>query len=200
MPEAEPARLELPTELLGPRVRLRPYREDDAAALWDAIDESRASLGRWMPWVEQYRSPADAPPSVRRLQAQWLTRENLAFAVLDRESERMLGGAGLVRNDWRVPRFEIGYWLRDTAVGRGYVTECVQVLTRFCFDDLRAQRVEIRMDPRNTRSRAVPERLGFIHEGCLRNRAPDVAGRPSDMDVFALVPDDFKRLDWAALS
>jgi RimJ/RimL family protein N-acetyltransferase len=198
--EVDLARLELPTELLGPRVRLRPYREDDAKALWEAIDESRASLGRWLPWVEDYRSPADAAPSVRRLEAQWLTRENLAYAVFDRRSERMLGGAGLVRNDLRVPRFEIGYWLRDSAVGHGYVTECVQVLTRFCFDDLRAQRVEIRMDPRNARSRAVPERLGFVHEGCLRNRAPDVDGQPADMDVFALVPDDFKRLGWAALS
>jgi RimJ/RimL family protein N-acetyltransferase len=190
--------IELPDELLGPRVRLRPYREADALALWEAIDESRAELEAWMVWAKHYRSPADAPPFIRRAQAQWLLREDLTVGIFERASGRYLGGSGLTRMDWTIRRFEIGYWVRSSATGQGYATETTQVLARFAFERLAAQRVEIRMDARNSRSRAVPERLGFVFEGCLRNGHPDVDGRPADVLVYALLPDEFARLPWRA--
>jgi ribosomal-protein-serine acetyltransferase len=64
---------------------------------------------------------------------------------------------------------------------------------------LEASRVEIRMDVRNTRSRAVPERLGFVYEGRLRRALPDVKARPRDVDVFALIHEDYERLPWSGL-
>jgi RimJ/RimL family protein N-acetyltransferase len=198
--ELDPVRIDLPDELLGPRVLLRPYREDDAQQLWEAVDESREHLGTWLPWVKDYGERSDANITVRRLQARWLQREDLVVAVFDKASGRLLGGSGLHRIDWHIRRFEIGYWVRKSAEGHGYITEAVQVLTRFAFNELEANRVLIRMDPANTRSRAIPERLGFIYEGRLRNDMPDVEGRACDMDMFALIPDDFKRLSWAPLS
>jgi RimJ/RimL family protein N-acetyltransferase len=191
-----PVRIDLPDELIGPRVRLRPYREADAPALWEAIDESRAALDVWMPWASEYRTPADALPSVRYLQARWLLREELTVGIFDRQSGRLLGGSGLARMDWVIRRFEIGYWVRTSAVGQGYATEATQVLTRFAFDQLGARRVEIRMDPRNARSRAVPERLGFTFEGCLRSAFRGVGGQVQDSLVFALLPDEFERVAW----
>ncbi len=198
--EFDPARIDLPDELLGPRVRLRPYREDDAQQLWEAIEESREHLGAWLPWVKDYGDRSDANITVRRLQARWLQREDLVTGIFDQASGRLLGGSGLHRMDWQIRRFEIGYWVRKSAEGHGYVSEAVQVLTRFAFTQLEANRVLIRMDPANTRSRAIPERLEFVYEGRLRNEMPDVEGRPTDIDVFALIPADFKRLSWAGLS
>jgi RimJ/RimL family protein N-acetyltransferase len=74
------------------------------------------------------------------------------------------------------------------------------VLTRFAFDALDANRVHLRVDPRNTRSRAIPDRLGYVYEGRLRNDSGSVRGEARDTDVFALVPDEFRRLSWAALA
>ena len=196
MADEPPVRIDLPDELIGPRIRLRPYREADAAALWEAIDESRAALEVWMPWTRQYRTPADALPSVRFLQARWLLREDLTVGIFDRHSGRLLGGSGLTRMDWVIRRFEIGYWVRSSAVGHGYATEATQVLTRFAFDQLQAKRVEIRMDPRNARSRAVPERLGFTFEGCLRNAFRGVNDQVQDTLVYALIPDEFAHVAW----
>lgn len=200
MADIDPFRIQLPDELLGPRVLLRPWRESDAHGLWEAVDESRESLSAWMPWARDYHSEADAAPTIRRLQSQWLTRENLVVGIFDKASNRVLGGSGLHRIEWKLGKFEIGYWLRDSAVGNGYVTETVQVLTRFAFENLNAQRVQIRMDVRNTRSRNIPERLGFIYEGCLRRLLPDVDGNPRDTDYFALIREDYERLSWPGLS
>ncbi|MDQ3810395.1 MAG: GNAT family N-acetyltransferase [Chloroflexota bacterium] len=194
--QSQPVRIDLPDELLGPRVRLRPYDEADAPRLWQAIDSSREHLAAWLPWVGTYGTPDDARAEARRLRARWLLRDDLVVGIFDRASGELLGGSGLSRIDWQIRRFEIGYWLRQSALGHGYITEAVEVLTRFAFDQLGAQRVLIRMDARNTRSRAVPERLGFVYEGCLRNELADVHGNPRPIDVFALIPEDYARVSW----
>jgi RimJ/RimL family protein N-acetyltransferase len=196
----QPILVEIPDELHGPRVTMRQYREDDAPALWTAVDESRATLGEWLPWVRDYTAPDEAVATIRRLRARWSLREDLVVGIFETESGRLLGGSGLHRIDWTIRRFEIGYWLRTSAVGHGYVTEAVQVLTRFAFEQLAANRVEIRMDVRNTRSRAIPVRLGFVFEGCHRRALPDVHLQPRDSDVFALIREDYDALPWRALA
>lgn len=44
---------ELPEELLGERVQVRPLRAGDGAALWEAVQESRNDLSPWLPWLEK---------------------------------------------------------------------------------------------------------------------------------------------------
>jgi RimJ/RimL family protein N-acetyltransferase len=193
---SDPLLIELPDELVGPRVVVRPYAETDAQALWEAVDESREHLGKWMPWATEYTSPDVPRALVRRFRAQWLLRENLVVGIFERDSGRLVGGSGLHRIDWALRRFEIGYWLRRSAVGQGFVTEAVQELTRLAFGRLEANRVEIRMDVGNTRSRGIPERLGFVYEGCQRQAMPNVHGQPRDVDLFSLVRADLANVGW----
>lgn len=188
--------IELPDHLDGPRVRVRPYRAEDASQVWEAVEESREHLAPWLPWVRHYRSPEDARAFVARAAAWWLLREDLVVGIFERETGRLLGGSGLHRIDWDLRTFEIGYWLRRTAEGRGYMRESVQLLTRLAFDTLAANRVTITMDTRNDRSRAVAAGLGFVHEGTLRNSLPDPDGRPRDIHVYALIPEDYRILPW----
>ena len=197
MPAPSPLLIDIPAALEGPTVCVRPYRTDDAQALWDAVQESREHLAPWMPWVHDYQEPDDAREFLIRAQARWQLREDLGVAIVERESGRLLGGSGLHRMNWPLRTFEIGYWLRRGAEGRGYVSEAVQLLTRLAFDTLDANRVEIRMDTRNERSRRVAERLGFVLEGTLRRAAADVHGRPTNMHVYALLPEEYWRRPWA---
>lgn len=188
-----PILLDLPDELLGERVLLRPLRPGDGAVVWLAVEESRAQIGPWLPWVEKTLGPEDSEAAARRGAARWLTREDLMVGVWERATGRYLGGSGLHRIDWSVPAFEIGYWLRTSSWGQGYASETVRVLCRFAFETLAANRVEIRCDARNSRSVAVPRRLGFGQEATLRNECRDGAGELRDTMIFAMTPDDYAR-------
>ena len=193
--------MELPTqhtliplfeELRGPRVVVRPYRLEDADALFAAVAESRQHIWPWMPWGDQHQTVDDSRDFILRSQAKWLQREDdLNVGIFAVESGRYLGGSGLHVRGWDVPAFEIGYWLRASAEGHGYMAEAVKLLTDFAFESLGAQRVMIRCDARNTRSAAVAERLGFVREAHLRNEVrthTDSALR--DTLVFSLIPSD----------
>lgn len=171
---------------------MRPYRPGDAPALLEAVSSSRADLAPWLPWVEQMHTLQQAEESVRRLCARWLLRDDLTLGVWHRTTGELLGGTGLHRIDWDVPSFEVGYWLRTSAQGRGYMTETVRALTQFAFELLHAVRVEIRCERTNVRSAAVARRLGFIHEGTLRSSRRDAAGYLSDTLVFALIREDMQ--------
>ncbi len=197
MADPSPLLIEIPEVLHGPRVQVRPYRPEDAPAVWEAIEESRASLRPWLPWVDGLRSLDDVRAYTIRARARWLLREDLTVGVFERASGRFLGGSGLHRMDWGLRTFEVGYWLRRTAEGHGFMREAVRLLTRLAFETLGANRVEIRMDPRNGRSPKVAEGLGYVLEGQLRRCAPGPDGQPADRLVFALLPEEYRRLDWA---
>ena len=180
-------------ELRGERVLARPYREGDAEPLFEAVMESRDHLLPWLPWVTQYESVDDARHFVRHFASLWLTREQLAVSLWDVATGRFVGASGL-HPDWSVPKFEIGYWLRASAQRHGYITEAVKLLTGYAFATYGAQRVMIRCDARNTRSAAVPQRLGFTHEARLRNDLVAYDGALRDTLVFAVTPEEWQSL------
>src|SRR2546421_8608335 len=177
-------------KLRSDRVIVRPYRESDAQDVYAAIAESRDHLRPWMPFADAHQTVEETRDWIIHEMAKWLMRENLTVGVWEAPTNRYLGGSGLHPRDWHIGYFEIGYWLRVSAPGHGYMTEVVRLLTNYAFTSLTAQRVEIRCDERNTRSAAIPRRLGFVQEACLRNhtRAPD--GQLRNTLVFSLIPTD----------
>jgi RimJ/RimL family protein N-acetyltransferase len=199
MPEAanetdqSPVRRELihvPAELRTERLIIRAMVPDDAPALFASIDESRATLRPWLPWVDSTRTVDDSRVTIAGFVARWSTREDLVYGIFDAATGRHIGGTGLHRIDWQLRAFEIGYWLSSAAVGHGYMLETVRELTRMAFEELDARRVEIRLDPTNLRSGAIPRRLGFVHEGTLRDSLLDHHGEVRSTEVHALVPAD----------
>jgi len=62
----------------------------------------------------------------------------------------------------------IGYWLGERFQGSGVMTKSCKALIEYAFRELKLNRVEIRCAEKNLRSRAIPERLGFVNEGMIR--------------------------------
>ena len=186
--------LPLFNELRGERVLVRPYRLEDAEAVQEAVAESREHIRPWLPFFDQHQTVEESRDWITRVMASWLLREDLVTSLWDVATGRYVGGSGLhprgYPTSWEVGAFEIGYWVRKSAEGCGYVTEAVKLQTDYAFASLGANRVFIRCDARNTRSAAVPERLGFVREALLRNDALANDGTIRSTLVYALIPSD----------
>jgi RimJ/RimL family protein N-acetyltransferase len=187
------AAVRLPDELVGERIVLRPYTLANAPALFEAVDQSRERLRLWMEWVDGHADLAYSEDYCRRMAAQWAERSVLLLGIWHRETGRYLGGTGLHDCDWSVPSFGTGYWIRDGEVGKGYVEEAVRLQVRFAFDVLGAERLWLTCDPLNERSRRIPEAIGFVIEGRLRNHMRPSDGALRDTLIYSLI-----RIDPAA--
>jgi ribosomal-protein-serine acetyltransferase len=182
----DPMLLDLPAQIVTERLSIVPPSPGDGTMLNRAITESFAELQQWMPWAARLPSVEESERYVRDAAANYLRRADLPLFLRERVSGEFIGASGLHRIDWSVPRFEIGYWCRTSRVGRGYITEAVVAITRFAFDVLHAERVEIRTDTANTRSWRIAERLGFKLEGVLRRDTRTPQGELRDTRVYAL--------------
>lgn len=193
-----PELIELPARIEGERVVVRPYARGDGAAIFEAVCASRGRLSRWLPWPGNHVDARVSEAYAVRCAARWMARDDLAVALFDRGG-RYVGGSGVHRLDWKARNGEIGYWLRDDAEGHGYVLDAVKLLTAMTFERLGFLRVKIRCDRANTRSAAVPARLGYALEATLRHDRVDLDGvTPADTLEYGLVRADLDALDWYA--
>ena len=173
------------------RLVVRCWSPEDAPLLKDAIDTSLDHLRPWMPWAHsEPQTLAQKAALLRRFRAQFDLDEDYVYGVFTRDESRVLGGTGLHLRVGPGAR-EIGYWIRADAEGHGFVTEAVAALTRVGFEHERLERIEIRCDPENARSAAVPRRLGYEHEATLRARVRDAQDRLRDVLVFTLFADAY---------
>ena len=144
-----------------PRLLIRGWAPLDAPALKAAIDGSLAELQRWMAWARNEPSElAVLEERLARFQAEFAAGTNWACGIFLRSSGEVLGGVSLLS---RVGpgALELGYWLRNECTGRGYATEAAAALTRVGLAMPGIERIEIRCDPENRPSAAVPARLGY---------------------------------------
>src|ERR671915_2104068 len=162
-----PIVMDFPDSFETERLLIRSPLPGDGHELHTAVRESIDELTPWMPWPKEHRTVDDSEASARRARVAFLQRSELRLHLYLRGTDTMVGSSGLQGIDWKVPKFEIGYWCRTRFTGRGYVTEAVRGITAFAFDALGARRVEIRCAPLNKRSARVAERAGFRLEGEL---------------------------------
>lgn len=189
----KPIMMDIPDTIESKRLILRSPRFNDGQQLNEAMLESMNELKPWMIFAQHKQSIEETEEYVRSSYVQFMERSNLPFLLFLKDTEQLIGATGLHRIKWEIPRFEIGYWIRTSMQGQGYVTEAVQTLTQYAFDTLGAKRVEIRCDALNERSRKVAIRAGYQLEAQLRNYTRNVRGELADELVFAMTDTDWKR-------
>ena len=164
---------EIPYSFETERLTVRGPLPGDGARVCTAVRESQNELKPWMPWAVDILSEESYEVRVREGQLNYMGRKDFWLLLFLKNSDTLIGSSGLHNANWDVPSFEIGYWLHTRHTGKGYITEAVNGICRFAFDNLDAQRLFIRCDSENQRSAAVARRCGFGFEGTHKNDSRD---------------------------
>jgi ribosomal-protein-serine acetyltransferase len=162
---------------------LRLLEESDAGELHAVIDANRAQLARWMPWAAG-QTLEDTSAFIQRTREQLTNNQGFQAAIVDHG--RIVGVVGFHGVDWQHRSTSLGYWLTESAQGRGTMTRAVHALVDHAFATWQLHRVEIRVRVDNARSRAIPERLGFKEAGVLPD-AERIGERLIDQVVYAVL-------------
>jgi RimJ/RimL family protein N-acetyltransferase len=183
-----PAPIPYPHDLSDGTVVLRPHRMIDAPALAEAVRESVDTVGRWQDWCHAGYGDADAAAWIGICRQHWLTGEGNEFLVFDAQSDRLLGGMGVNHLNYEHRFANLGYWVRQSAQGKGIATRAGALAARFALEVMQVSRLEIVAAHDNQPSRRTAERIGGVFEGILRNRLV-LKGMAVDAAMYALVPD-----------
>jgi RimJ/RimL family protein N-acetyltransferase len=165
------------------RLRLRPFGQADAGALF-ALHSDAHVLRYWdsPPW----RDPARAQPFIEKCRQMADGGTGVRLAVDRRDEGTFIGWCSFTRWDPGFRSGALGYIFTSASWGHGYATEAAGALLDWAFDTLDLNRVQAETDTRNTASARVLEKLGFQHEGTLREDCI-VNGDVSDSSVYGLL-------------
>ena len=164
---------------------LEPWHADELAGFFQ---RSGADLYEWLPW-EHFESTdatkkflkgfADGRAAdTRRIYGLWL-------------DDLLVGGTLFPSINVGAGTAELGVFLAKDARGQGIVTRTVEAMIDWAFSERGLRRLEWRCAPGNEPSRAIPRRLGFTHEGTLRE-VFRVREDSHDLEVWSLFRDEWR--------
>ena len=175
--------------IYGERIRLRACERSDLQqfAAWLNDPEVRQGLAHYRPFsmVEEERwfenmleRPADEHPMV--------------IEVQDEGNWRAIGNCGLMLFDWRIRMAEAGIFIGEKRLwDQGYGSEAMVLLVRHGFETLNLNRISLRVYETNLRAIRSYEKVGFIHEGRLR-QAEYQEGRYLDVLLMSVLRSDWQ--------
>lgn len=186
----------IPYRIQTERLIIRCYSPADAPLLKRSVDESLEQLKIWMPWALYEPTPLAAKVQrLRLMRGQFDLDQDYTMGAFDLKESILIGGTGLHKRAG-TGSLEIGYWIHSGHQNQGYATEISRALTQVAFDYHGVQRLEIRCDPANLASAAVPRKLGFEHEATLKQRDTTPAGEIRDTMIWTLFKADYLQAPW----
>lgn len=185
----KPILRDFPLPIVTPRLLIRPPELGDGIISNAAVVETFQELHPFMPWAKTLPSVDDTEEFVRLAAGNWITKDNyqigLPLYLFERDTNHFIGASGFNNINWEIPSVEIGYWIRTSFAGKGYMREAVEAITRYAFREFAAKRVMITCDVANTKSANLARKLGYTLECVAKADRVNVKGEVTDSLIFA---------------
>ena len=169
---------------------LRLLEERHAEALHELGEHNVEHLRAWLPWVDSSRTLKDRKEFIRGALKQFA--ENNGFQAGVWYEGRLAGVVGHHAIDWQNRSTTLGYWLGKEFQGRGLMTLACGALVDHAFGELGLNRVSVACATQNTKSCAIPERLGFRREG-IQRQAEWLYDHFVDHVIYAALAHDWQK-------
>ncbi len=171
-----------------PRLLLRQIEPRDAEALFATFsDEVVMEFYGELP----HRTVDDSRVLIDQQQLWYANRDGIRWGITRKGDDEVIGSCGLFRFDDGFRCAEMGYELRRAFWRQGIISEALGTILAFAFDAMGLHRVEAVVDDVNERSKGLLRKLGFTHEGTLRQRFY-FRDRYLDEHYFGLLADEWR--------
>jgi len=177
--------------IVGKKTRLRPIEREDIPRFveWFSDPDVRQHLDQYLPvsvsqeehWFEEM---------LNRMRK----RQDFVFAIETMDGEH-IGNIGLHKINWKDRHAEMGIVIGEKDKwGQGYGTDALRTLLGLVFDEMNLHRVYLRVNVDNDRAIRCYEKVGFRHEGTLRETAFR-EGAYHDRHIMGILRTEFDKGD-----
>jgi [ribosomal protein S5]-alanine N-acetyltransferase len=168
------------------RFELRKIRLNDASNMYSYL--SKDEVVKYYD-LETFTSKQQVVELIESLHYRYQTRKQLRWGITWKNHNTIIGTCGLHALEKDHLKAEIGYELHPEYWGRGVMTEVIQKVVKYGFNEMNLNRIEAFYHPLNIASKKVLEKNGFRYEGLLRKRFFE-KGKYIDAAITAVLKED----------
>jgi RimJ/RimL family protein N-acetyltransferase len=170
------------------RVILRPMTWED----FDALEPLTHDADIWTWFKQDLSQPGELKTWMEEAFAGRASETRMPLVILDQDTKQICGCTSFGNISFEEKRVEIGWtWLGKEFIGTGINRQAKFALLSYAFETMKVERVEIKTDAANERSKAAILKIGLIPEGILRSHMQMHSNRRRDTMYFGLLRDEW---------
>jgi ribosomal-protein-serine acetyltransferase len=174
--------------LIDSTLAVEPIGQKHHGQLMELVNTNRLYLREWLNWLDYMKTSEEFQRFVEG--AEQRTNEGLEYSGVIVQNDRVIGRMGLYHIDKMNRIAAIGYWVSEETQGKGIITKACEAIIQYGFETLSLNRIEIKCGTGNSKSIAVPKRLGFQREGIIR-QGELLNGRFIDLYLYSMLKDEW---------
>jgi len=167
------------------RLILRAWQLEDLNDLYECMSNPNVGpIGGWKPHKSKRAS---------LLMLKSFVKDGDRWAIALKETGKAIGAVRLYPDEnrgqfsARNSAFLINFFLAETHWGKGYMTEAVQRVVDYAFDELHAELLGASHRPGNDRSKRVIEKCGFHYDGIIEGGSKNYDGQLFDSVCYSIL-------------
>lgn len=173
-------------------IKLRLLFLKDTEEVHNLTIDSKDYLRKWMGWVDNnVKDINNTKDFIKNSLNNFINSDGYPEAIGIIYKNKIIGVIGFNHVDKRNKYAIIGYWLGEKFQGKGIMTKTTKTLINIAFNELKLNRIEIRVASENIKSRKIPERLGFQKEGEIRE-TEYLYGKYVNHIIYGILAKDWK--------
>lgn len=171
------------------KIRIELIEEKHTQSIFDMVNENRNHLRPWLPFVDRMQTVDFAKNFVNGTIQR--DKDSIEHAFVIFNNNKMVGRIGVYKIDNQNSIGEIVYWIIENSQGKGIITKSCKALIDFCYNELQLNRIEIKCGTENFKTKIIPQRLNFTHEGVIR-QGELLYDKFIDLNLYLLLKTDRK--------
>lgn len=148
--------------IITDRLVLRCIKPLDARSIYEY--RSRPEVGKYQTWKPKELKEVEDFINEKIAKIPNIADTWYQLGIIIKETDEFIGDIGVHFCDEDNLQVEIGYTLSEKYQGKGYATEAIREVIGYLFNNLNKHRITASVDPRNTKSIALLERIGMRKE------------------------------------
>ncbi len=145
---------------------LKTLNIEDAQIYFDTAKNNNVHLREWLGWLDDDKSVEDTKAYIEDSNKRLSNKEGLDLSIWF--EGQLVGGIGFFPFDMANKKTSVAYWLTKESQGKGIMISSLRVAINYVFKEVNMNRIEITCAIENTKSSALPKKLGFTFEGVAR--------------------------------
>lgn len=173
---------------------LSPITLDDTNIFFELIENNRERISTYFPGIVGFtKTLEETKAHIEERIAGAESGKYMIYLITDTSNNKIAGVVQMKDIDFNARKREFGIFIDEAYLKQGIATKSILASIDYCFNNLKLNKVFVRIAEENTASRGVAEKCGFKVEGILRQDFMTSDGKLIDLYYYGLLKEEFTK-------